>query len=74
MHSSCKKSSLEQRDALWETSAQALDLAVFIDFFTIHFQPTPKCFPTFFPALHWRCPLKAFTKPRHRRLVQENVL
>ena len=65
---------MERLDALWETSAQALDVTVFVDFFTTPFQPTPVFFPTFFPALHWCCPLKALAKPRHRRLVQNNVL
>ena len=65
---------MEQPDALWKTSAQAFDVAVFVDFFTAPFQPTPICLPTFLPAFHWRCPLKALAKPRHRRLVQENVL
>ena len=41
---------MERLDALWEASAQALDVAIFVDFFTTPFQPTPIFFPTFFPA------------------------
>ena len=45
---------MERLDALWEASAQALDVAIFVDFFTTPFQPTPIFFPTFFPALQIR--------------------
>ena len=63
---------MEQPDALWKTSAQAFDVAVFVDFFTAPFQPTPLLMPSDFPpsislALSAQGACEATTPPSRAR-------
>ena len=54
--------------------AKPIHVAVFVDFVAASLQTSSVLFPCLLPALRWSSPSQSRSHPRHRRLVQQNIL